>query len=110
MIEQFLAPVLENTGKTLAKGASSLVKAIGAHFAKHGSKYAVGGGLVAAAGTGAVINGAIEHEKGKKEGTAEQAARDAKKMEEMHKKHESDRQRWNKQRQQYEDLFGKDDN
>ena len=42
---------------------------------------------------------------GRIQGTAEQAARDEKKLKEIQEKHETDRKRWNEQKQAYEDLL-----
>ena len=88
MIEKFLVPVLEYAGKALVNGATSLGKAVVTHFAKHGTKYAIGGGIAAASGTAYAVGESIGHAKGKKEGTVEQAYRDEKKLKEMHQKHE----------------------
>lgn len=105
MIEKFLGLALEGAGKVLANGAKVVIT----HFAKHGTKYAIGGG-VAAAGGAYAVGKSVGHKEGKKEGTVEQAARDEKKMKEMHKKHENDRKRWNEQKQAYEDLLDEFDN
>ena len=48
--------------------------------------------------------------KGKKEGIAEQAARDEKKFNDMHQQHENDRKRWNEEKQAYEDLLDEAEN
>ena len=45
-----------------------------------------------------------------KEGTAEQAARDEKKFNDMHQQHENDRKRWNEEKQAYEDLLDEAEN
>lgn len=105
MIQQILGPVLEQAGKAVASGASSLGKAIAEHFAKHWKKYAAGGGAVAVGGASYAVGKSHGHTQGKKEGTVEQAARDKEKMENMHRKHENDRQQWNAQKQKYEDLL-----
>ena len=96
MIQQILGPVLEQAGKALANGASSLGKAIAEHFAKHWRKYATGGGVVAVGGASYAVGKSHGHTQGKKEGTAEQATRDKKKMEELQKQHEDDRRKWQK--------------
>lgn len=105
MIQQLLGPILDQAGKAIAKGAASLGRAIIEHFSKHGKKYAIGGGAVAVGSASYAVGKSVGHTKGKKEGTAEQAARDEKKMESMHQKHENDRKRWNEQKQKYEDLL-----
>ena len=47
---------------------------------------------------------------GRKQGTAEQAARDEKKIKEMHQQHENDRKRWNEEKQAYEKLLDETEN
>ena len=105
MIDKLLGPVLEYTVKAIVTGASATGKAIVEHFAKHGTKYLIGGGAAAAGGAAYAVGESVGHSKGKKEGTAEQAARDEKKINDMHKKHENDRKRWNAEKQTYEDLL-----
>lgn len=97
MIEKILGLALE--------GARKVLKTVKTHFEKHGTKYAVGGGVAAIGGGAYVVGKSVGHKEGKKEGTVEQAARDEKKMKEMHQKHENDRKRWNEQKQAYEDLL-----
>lgn len=65
----------------------------------------MGGGTVAAGGAAYAIGKSKGHKEGKIEGTIEQSQRDEKKMKEMHQKHESDRKRWNEEKQEYEDLL-----
>ena len=111
MIDKLLAPVLEAAGKAVVRGATAVGKAVTEHFVKHGSKYLFGGGAAAAGGAAAYAVGeAVGHSKGKKEGTAEQAARDEKKIKEMHQLHENDRKRWNEEKQAYEDLLDETEN
>lgn len=50
MIDKLLAPVLEVAGKAVVKGATALGKAVVEHFAKHGTKYLIGGGTAAVGG------------------------------------------------------------
>ena len=95
---------LEAAGKAVVRGATAVGKAVTEHFVKHGSKYLFGGGAAYAVGE------AVGHSKGKKEGTAEQAARDEKKIKEMHQQHENDRKRWNEEKQAYEDLLDETEN
>lgn len=105
MIDKLLAPILENAGKTIVQNAATFGKAVIEHFLKHRSKYLIGGGAAAAAGAAYVVGESEGHTKGKKEGTAEQAARDEKKIKEMNQQHENDRKRWDEQKQAYEDLL-----
>lgn len=110
MIDKLLAPVLEDAGKAVAKGATAIGKAVVEHFTKHGTKYLIGGGAAAVGGATYAVGESVGHSKGKKEGTAEQAGRDEKKFQEMHQQHESDRKRWNKERKDYEDLLNETEN
>lgn len=107
MIDKLLAPVLEAAGKAVVRGATAVGKAVTEHFVKHGSKYLFGVGVAAA---NYAVGEAVGHSKGKKEGTAEQAARDEKKIKEMHQQHENDRKRWNEEKQAYEDLLDETEN
>ena len=50
MIDKLLAPVLEVAGKAVVKGVTALGKAVVEHFAKHGTKYLIGGGTAAVGG------------------------------------------------------------
>lgn len=104
MIDKLLVPILEVTGKVIAQGATTLGKAVVEHFTKHGTKYLIGGGAAYTVGE------SVGHSKGKKEGTAEQAARDEKKFNDMHQQHENDRKRWNEEKQAYEDLLDEAEN
>ena len=110
MIDKLLVPVLEVAGKAVVKGATALGKAVGKHFTKHGTTYLIGGGTVAVGGAAYAVGESVGHTKGKKEGTAEQAARDEKKFKDMHQQHENDRKRWNKEKQAYEDLLDETEN
>lgn len=110
MIDKLLAPVLEVVGKAVVKGATALGKAVFEHFTKHGKEYLMGGGAAAAGGAAYAVGKSVGHSKGKKEGTAEQAARDEKKFKDMHQKHEDDRKRWNEEKQAYEDLLDETEN
>ena len=110
MIDKLLAPVLEVAGKAVVKGATALGKAVVEHFAKHGTKYLIGGGTAAVGGAAYAVGESVGRSKGKKEGTAEQAARDEKKFKDMHQKHENDRKRWNQEKQAYEDLLDETEN
>ena len=110
MIDKLLDPVLEAAGKAVVRGATAVGKAVTEHFVKHGSKYLFGGGAAAAGGAAYAVGEAVGHSKGKKEGTAEQAARDEKKIKEMHQLHENDRKRWNEEKQAYEDLLDETEN
>lgn len=105
MIDKLLVPVLEVAGKVIAQGATTLRKAVVEHFTKHGTKYLIGGGTAAVGGAAYAVGESVGHSKGKKEGTAEQAARDDKKFNDMHQQHENDRKRWNEEKQAYEDLL-----
>ena len=87
-----------------------LLSAIFEHFSKHWKKYAIGGGAIAIGGASYAVGKSRGHIEGRKEGTAEQAARDEKKMNDMHERHENDRMRWNKQKQKYEDLLDEIEN
>ena len=110
MIDKLLVPVLEVAGKAVVKGATDLGKAVVEHFTKHGTKYLIGGGTVAVGGAAYAVGESVGHTKGKKEGTAKQAARDEKKFKDMHQQHEIDRKRWNKEKQAYEDLIDETEN
>ena len=105
MIDKLLVPVLEVAGKVIAQGATTLRKAVVEHFTKHGTKYLIGGGTAAVGGVFGVSWWGFECSGEKKEGTAEQAARDEKKFNNMHQQHENDRKRWNEEKQAYEDLL-----
>ena len=65
---------------------------------------------VVVGGAAYAVGESVGHSKGKKEGTAEQAARDEKKFKDMHQKHENDRKRWNQEKQAYEDLLDETEN
>lgn len=80
MIEKLLASVLEAAGKAVVRGATPVGKAV----VKHGSKYLIGGSTAAEGGAAYAVGESVGHSKGKKEGTAEQAARDEKKIKEMY--------------------------
>lgn len=110
MIDKLLTPALEMAGKAIAKGAAAASKAIAGHFAKHGAKYLLGGGVVVAGGAGYAAGKHTGHEKGKKEGVTEQAFRDETKMKNMHQEHENDRKRWKEEKQAYEDLLNEIEN
>lgn len=111
MIDKLLTSGLEVAGKAVVKGATALGKAVVEHFTKHGTKYLIGGGAAAGgAAAGGAVAYAVGHSKGKKEGTAEEAARNKKKTNDMHQKHENDRKRWNEEKQAYEDLFNEVEN
>ena len=110
MIDKLLAPVLEAAGKAVVQGATALGKAVAEHFSKHGIKYLIGGGAAAAGSAAYAVGESVGHTKGKKEGTAEQAARDEKKFKDMHQQHEKDRKRWNEEKQAYEDLLDEKEN
>ena len=110
MIDKLLVPVIEYAGKAIVKGVSAASKTIAEHFVKHGTKYAIGGGAAAVGGAAYAVGESVGHNKGKKEGTAEQAARDEKKMKDLHQQHENDRRRWNEEKQAYEDLLDEVDN
>lgn len=110
MKDKLSAPVLELAGKAVAQGATALGKTVVEHFKKHGTKYLIGGGAVATGGAAYAVGESVGHSKGKKEGTAEQAARDEKKFKDLHQKHENDRKRWNKERQAYEELLDETEN
>lgn len=110
MIEKLLAPVLKATGKAVVQGATAIGKTVVKHFTKHGIKILIGGGAAAAGGAAYAVGEAVGHSKGKKEGTAEQAARDEKKIKEMHQQHESDRKYWNEEKQAYEELLDETEN
>ena len=96
---------MEHAGKAIVKGASVVGKKIAQHFVKHGTKYAIGGGAAAVGGVAYAVGESVGHKKGEKEGTAEQAARDEKKINDLHQQHENDRKRWNAEKQAYEDLL-----
>ena len=106
MIDKILAPVLGVAGKAVV----NLGKAVIEHFTKHGTKYLIGGGAAAVGGAAYAVGESVGHSKGKKEGTAEQAARDEKKFKDMHLKHEDDRKRWNEEKKAYEDLLDETEN
>lgn len=110
MIDKLLVPVLEVAGKAVVKGATALGKAVVEHFTKHGTKYLIGGGVAAVGGAAYALGKSDGHTKGKKEGTAEQAARDEKKIKDMHQRHEQDRKRWNEEKQVYKDLLDEIEN
>ncbi|MBD5289939.1 MAG: hypothetical protein HDS26_04555 [Bacteroides sp.] len=91
--------------KAVAPVAKEAVNVAGQHFAKHGSKY-----LKAAVGTCLVAGGylggkAIEYNKGKKAGIAEQAKRDEEKFRLQNQEHEKDREHWKNQIKGYEDTL-----
>jgi|GEM_PF-2985898 hypothetical protein len=110
MIDKLLAPLLETAGKVIVQGTTTFGKAVIEHFTKHGTKYLIGGGGAAAFGGAYAVGESVGHSKGKKEGTAEQAARDEKKFNDMHQQHENDRKRWNEEKQAYEDLLDEAEN
>ena len=72
-----------------------------------GKAVVIGGGAAAGGGyaIGRKVGKAKGKTQGKKEGMAEQAKRDASVMDEMHKKHDADRKKWSKQKDQYEQML-----
>ena len=100
-----LRRLLEVAGNAIATNATAITKAVTSHLSRNGSKYLMGGGAAAGGGLIFAAGKAVGHTQGKKEGTAEQAMRDKKKIEDMHKQHETDREKWNKQRKKYEDII-----
>lgn len=110
MIDKLLAPVLETAGKVIVQGATTFGKAVIEHFTKHGTKYLIGGGAAVAGGAAYAVGESVGHSKGKREGTAEQAARDENKFNDMHQQHENDCKRWNEEKQAYEDLLNEAEN
>lgn len=99
MNAQLIKQAVDIVGKSL--------KSLGEHFKTHHTEYLVGGGAAAVAGGVAYAEG---HDKGKKEGTIEQAARDEKKMADMQNKHEEDRSKCSQEKQAYEDLLDEVEN
>lgn len=95
MINKLLVPVLEAAGKVIVPGATTLGKAVVEHFTKHGTKYLIGGVQQLLVVLPMPCENLLVIQKAKKEGTAEQAARDEKKFNDMHQQHENDRKRWN---------------
>lgn len=89
----------------LANFLSNALQSLFEHIKKNSTAYTVGGATAAAGTAAAGVSYAIGHNKGKKEGTVEQAERDAKKIEDMENKHEADRNNWNQQRKDYEELL-----
>ena len=110
MIDKLIVPVLEVAGKAVVKGATALGKAVFEHFTRHGTKYLIGGGTAAVGGAAYAVGESVGQKKKKKEGSAEQAARDEKKFKDMHQQHEKDRKRWNEEKQAYEDLLDEKEN
>lgn len=110
MIDKLLASVLDVAGSAVAQGATAFVKAVVEHLKKYGTKYLIGGGAAAAGGAAYAVGESVGHSKGKKEGVAEQAARDEKKVKDLYQNHENDRKRWNEERQAYEDLLDETEN
>lgn len=106
MKDKLLATVLEAAGKAVV----AVGKAVTEHFAKHGSKYIFGGGAAAAGGAAYAVGEAVGQYKGKKKGTAEQAARDEEKIKIIRDAHEDDRKRWNEEIQAYENLLDEAEN
>lgn len=102
MIDKLLAPILKTAGKAVAQGATAVVK----NITKHGTKYIIVVGAAATSSASYVV-GKL---RGKKEGTVEQAARDEKKIKDIHQQHENDRKRWNEEKQAYEDLLDETEN
>ena len=94
------APAAGGADAAVGVAAGGAALAVGA--AAGGAVLAVG---AAAGGAVYAVGEAVGHSKGKKEGTTEQAARDEKKIKEMHQQHENDRKRWNEEKQAYEDLL-----
>ena len=105
MIGKIIVPFMEDAGKAMINNASSLCRSISEHFIKHGGKYAIGGGAAVIGGTAYAVGEAVGHKRGRKEGTAEQAARDEKKMNDLHQRHENDRRRWREIEREYKDLL-----
>lgn len=86
MIEKFLGQIGQSTLK---------------HLFKNASKYVIGGVTIVIARASYVIG----HKDGKKEGTNEQAKRDEDKFKQQEKAHNQDRKKWEKQKEDYEDLL-----
>lgn len=76
------------------------------NFVSNNKGAIVVGGIGAAASIFAFKWGkARGHKKGMEEGTAKQAKRDAKKLEEMERNHQQDRQRWKEQDRRKDDFI-----
>jgi hypothetical protein len=84
--------------------------AISQHFAKHGTKYLLGGGTVVGGGALYAAGKSVGKSQGKREGTEQQATRDAKKIEEMHQQHKKDFKVWSEQKQSYKTLLDETQN
>jgi len=110
MMDKLLVPFFEKAGNVIINNASSFGKTISEHFIKHGGKYAIGGGAAVIGGTAYAVGESVGHKRGKKEGTREQAARDEKKMNDLHQRHENDRRRWSKIEREYKDLLDEFEN
>ena len=95
----------QKNGNTIVKSATEVGKAVTKHVSQNSGKYIAG---AAAAGGAAAVGAAAYaagHTSGKKEGTAEQAHRDEKKIRDIQEEHEQDRKDWNEQKKNYEDLL-----
>ncbi|MBQ8225829.1 MAG: hypothetical protein IJZ92_00110 [Bacteroidaceae bacterium] len=91
------------------KIAMQVTKTVTEHMTKNAGRYA-GALAKAAAAVGLSwvsykLGDVKGHKRGKKEGVCEQAARDERKMKQMHQVHEQDRKRWKNEKKSYEELL-----
>jgi hypothetical protein len=121
IFDKLLEPVVnaaaKYAGTIMSKAGSSKVglivancgKAIIEHIGKHKTIYttgAVGAGLAGAAGAGYKVGEIKGHTDGKKEGIAEEAAREEKKFQLQHQQHEDDRKKWEECDREKDELIG----
>jgi hypothetical protein len=82
-------------------------KTASSHVQRNVGKYAAGVILVAGAGGKFLYDWGNKkgHTEGRKDGIAEQAKKDEAKIQRQHDQHESDRRKWNEEKQAFEDLI-----
>ena len=102
---KYAVPIVSKVGSIVANCGKAIIE----HIGKHKTIYAAGAvsaGMAGAAGAGYKVGESKGHTEGKKEGTAEQAARDEIIIQQQHERHEDDRKKWEKCDREKDELIG----
>lgn len=106
---KYAVPIVSKVGSSkVGSIVANCGKAIIEHIGKHKTIYAAGAvsaGMAGAAGAGYKVGESKGHTEGKKEGTAEQAARDEIIIQQQHERHEDDRKKWEKCDREKDELI-----
>lgn len=76
----FLQPIIKPLAEAAGQAVKTGAKAVGEHVMKHGGEYLKGILVVVTTAVVSKVHGDKKYEKGKKDGTSEQAQRDSKKF------------------------------